>query len=212
MKEFIIRNFQFLVVIALILIMLLQRCGEDGGKFQPEIKRDTVVNVFYHYYKDTTKSIPAVINVIPPKQTDIPPAMIPDGTYTDLKKKYDSLLIAYYTKNIQQDSIKIDSFGYVKTLDTVNQNKIIGRQWTSNLKIPEKTTTITVTQTLPPKNQYYIGLSLAGTQLNPIAGAGVEGLFINKKQQAYGLKVGLMNKVGTVYEAKTYWNLNKLFR
>lgn len=212
MKEFITKNFQFCIVIALFILLMVQRCGSDGKSDIQFVKRDTTVVMHYHYYNDTTKTKPQIVNVILPKQTDIPPAMIPDGTYTDLKKKYDSLLIAYYTKNIQQDSIKVDTFGYVKTLDTVNQNRIIGRQWISNLKIPEKITTITETRILPPKNQYYIGLSLAGTQLNPIAGAGIEGLFINKKQQVYGLKVGLMNKVGTVYEAKTYWNLNKLFR
>lgn len=212
MRDFITKNFQFCIVIALFILLMVQRCGSDGKSDIQLVKRDTTVVIHYHHYNDTTETKPQIVNVILPKETDIPPAMIPDGTYTDLKKKYDSLLIAYYTKNIQQDSIKIDTFGYVKTLDTVNQNKIIGRQWVPNLKIPEKITTITETRILPPKNQYYIGFSLAGTQLNPIAGAGVEGLFINKKQQAYGLKIGLMNKVGTVYEAKTYWNLNKIFR
>ena len=212
MKEFITKNFQFCIVIALFIVLMIQRCGSDGKSDIQFVKRDTTVVLTYHYYNDTTKSVPTIINFIPPKQTDIPPAMIPDGTYTDLKKKYDSLLIAYYTKNIQQDSIKIDSFGYVKTLDTVNQNRIIGRQWIPNLKIPEKTTTITETRILPPKTQYYLGFSLSGSQTSLLNGAGIEGLIINKKQQAFGGKVGLMSGVGTYYEAKTYWNLNRLFK
>lgn len=212
MKEFIIKNFQFLIVVALCAVIMLQRCGSNGKSDINFVKRDTTIVFTYHYYKDTVKSVPQIINIIPPKQTDIPPAMKPDGTYTDLKKKYDSLLIAYYTKNIQQDSIKIDTFGYVKTLDTVNQNKISGRRWFTNIKIPEKTTTITITQTLPSKTQYLIGGSLSGTQDNFINGAGAGFLIINKKQQAYGADIKLMNKIGVVYEARTYWNLNKLFK
>jgi hypothetical protein len=211
MKEFITKNFQFLIVIILFVVLMVQRCG-TGKSPEIQVKRDTTVSVIYHYYKDSVKSIPQIINIIPPKQTDIPAIMIPDGTYTDLKKKYDSLLIAYYTKNIQQDSIKIDSFGYIKTLDTVNQNVISGRKWITNLKIPEKTTTITVTQTLPSKTQYLLGGSISGTQESLINGGGVGFLIVNKKQQAYGVDIKLMNKIGTVYEARTYWNLNKLFK
>jgi len=212
MKDFITKNFQFLIVIALFFVLMIQRCGSDGKSDINFVKRDTTVVLTYHYYKDTAKSVPTIINFIPPKQTDIPPAMIPDGTYTDLKKKYDSLLTAYYTKNIQKDSIKVDTFGYVKTLDTVNQNRIIGRQWISNLKIPEKTTTITITKTLPSKTQLLLGGSISGTQENLINGAGAGFLIINKKQQAYGADIKLMNKIGVVYEARTYWNLNKIFR
>ena len=212
MKEFITKNFQFLIVIALFLVLMIQRCGSDGKSNIDFVKRDTTVVLTYHYYKDTAKSVPTIINFIPPKQADIPPAMIPDGTYTDLKKKYDSLLTAYYTKNIQKDSIKVDTFGYVKTLDTVNQNRIIGRQWISDLKIPEKTTTITVTQTLPSKTQIYLGFSLTGNKEMPLNGASVGGLLKNKREQVYGAKIGLMNKVGVYYEASTYWNLNKIFR
>lgn len=212
MKEFITKNFQFLVVLVLVIVLMLQRCGSDKNTDIQFIKRDTVVVMNYHYYRDTIKSQPQIINVIAPKQTDIPPAMKPDGTYTDLSKKYDSLLILYYSKNIQQDSIKIDTFGYVKTLDTVNQNVISGRKWITSLKIPEKTTTITVTQTLPSKTQYFLGGSLSGTQENFINGVGAGFLMVNKKQQAYGVDVKLMNKIGVVYEARTYWNLNKLFK
>jgi len=192
MKEFITKNFQFLIVIALFLVLMIQRCGSDGKSNIDFVKRDTTVVLTYHYYKDTAKSVPTIINFIPPKQADIPPAMIPDGTYTDLKKKYDSLLTAYYTKNIQKDSIKVDTFGYVKTLDTVNQNRIIGRQWISDLKIPEKTTTITVTQTLPSKTQIYLGFSLTGNKEMPLNGASVGGLLKNKREQVYGAKMSIM--------------------
>ncbi len=212
MKEFITKNFQFLIIIALFGVLMLQRCGGDGNKFDPVIKRDTVVSVIHHFYQDTTNSQPKIIVNIPPTKQDIPIIMLPDSNYSSLLKQYDSLLTIHYSKNIQQDSLKIDTFGYVKTLDTVYDNKIIGRKWTTNLKIPEKTNTITITQTLPPKTQVYIGLSLSGNQETPINGAGVGGLLKNRREQIYGVKASLMNKVGIVYEIQTYWNLKKLFK
>jgi len=212
MKDFITKNFIYLIIIALAIVIMIQRCRDSGSKFDNTPKVDTIVQVNMIYVHDTVKTTPIIIKSLPPNKQDIPPVMIPDGTYTDLKRKYDSLLLVHYTKNIQIDSTKISTFGYVKTQDTVYDNKIIGRQWTNNLQIPEKTTTITITKTEPPKTHIYLGLSLSGTQSSLINGAGTGFLIQNKRNQLYGVDVKLMSKIGTVYEARTYWDLDKLFR
>lgn len=212
MKEFIIKHFTTLLILALLIVIMLQRCGEDGGKNIPQIKRDTVIKEYYFTYTDTSSSKPQIINKIYPTNKDIPIIMIPDTNYHKLLKQYDSLVNIHYTKNIQEDSTRIDTFGVVKTTDTVWDNRIIGRKWTHNLKIPHTETTITVTQTLPSKTQVFLGGSITGTQTSLINGASVGGLLVNKKQQVYGAKVGLMNNVGVYGEVSTYWNLNKIFR
>lgn len=213
MKEFITKNFTTLLVLALFIVIMLQRCGGDGGKNStPQIKRDTIIKEYYFTYTDTSLSKPQIINKIYPTNKDIPVIMIPDTNYNKLLKQYDSLINIHYTKNIQIDSNKIDTFGYVKVLDTVQDNRIIGRKWTHNLKIPYKETTITVTQTLPSKTQIFLGGSITGTQTSLINGASIGGLLINKKQQVYGAKVGIMSSIGVYGEVSTYWNLNKIFR
>lgn len=212
MKEFITKNFTTLLVAILIVIVLLQRCDGDGGKYLPEIRRDTVIKEYYFTYTDSSNSKPQIINRIVPIKSEIPYIMIPDTNYYKLRQQYDSLVKIHYTKNIQVDSTKIDTFGYVKTLDTVQDNRIIGRKWTHNLKIPYKETTITVTQTLPSKTQIFLGGSITGTQTSLINGASVGGLLVNKKQQVYGVKVGFMGTIGIYGEVSSYWNLNKIFR
>lgn len=212
MREFFTKNFQFLVIIALFIVILVQTCGSDGGKFDPVIKRDTVVSVIHHVYSDTTKTQPKIVLSIPPTRVDIPTVMIPDTNYAKLLSQYDSLLKIHYAKNVQVDSLKVDTFGYVKTQDTVQDNRIIGRQWTTNLKIPEKTTTITITQQVPPKTKIYGGISLYGNQYTPLGGAGLGALLKNKKEQIYGVKANYINKVGVVYELSTYWDFKKIFK
>jgi hypothetical protein len=212
MKEFLTKNFTTLLVLVLVVIILLQRCGEKSVLTELVIKRDTVIKEYYFTYVDTSYSKPKFIYNIPALKSEIPYIMKADTNYSKLLKQYDSLLQAHYSKNIQIDSTKIDTFGYVKTLDTVQDNRIIGRQWTHNLKIPYKETTITITQTLPSKTQIFLGGSITGSQLNPINGASIGGLLINKKQQVYGVKIGLMNKVGVYGEVSLYWSLNKIFK
>lgn len=212
MKEFITKHFTIILILILLVVIMLQRCGGDGGKNKPTIKRDTVIKEYYFNYIDTSYSKPQIINKIVPNKSEIPYIMIPDTNYYKLRHQYDSLVNIHYTKNIQIDSAKIDTFGYVKTLDTVQDNRIIGRKWTHNLKIPHTETTITITKTLPSKTQVFLGGSITGTQTSPINGASVGGFLVNKKQQVYGAKVGVMNKVGIYGEVSSYWNLNKIFR
>ena len=193
-------------------ILLVQRCTQKEVITQPTIYRDTVIKEYYFTYTDTSSSKPQFINIISPKKSEIPIIMIPDTNYNKLLKQYDSLVQIHYTKNIQIDSTKIDTFGYVKTLDTVQDNKIIGRQWTHSLKIPVKTITITETKVLPSKTQIFLGGSITGSETSPINGASIGGLLINKKQQVYGAKIGLMGNVGVYGEVSSYWSLNKIFK
>jgi hypothetical protein len=53
------------------------------------------------------------------------------------------------------DTIRIDSLGYAYIQDTISHNKIQGRGFSSNFKVP----TITITKLIEPKskNQLYLG-------------------------------------------------------
>lgn len=206
MKEFIAKNFTSLVILVLVIIILLQRCNTKTDDISLP-KRDTIVTVINHYYIDTVKTQPQIINKIPPTKIDIPVFMLPDTNYQKLKYQYDSLLNSHYTKNIQQDSIKIDSFGYVKTEDTVFNNKITGRKWISNLIIPEKTTTITIHEPYKPKTQVYLGGGLGTSKNHPITAFSVEGLLKNKKDQIYGIETEYLPGYGFVYKGKLFWKI-----
>lgn len=151
-------NFLNIVVLVLVSILFVERCGyKPEIKQEPTIVRDTVYSV-----RDTTiYSKPQIIKTIEIHK-DSTKSYIPDTNYNKLVIQYQTIVNQLLAKNIQQDSIKIDSIGYVKITDTVQKNLIIGRSSQVNVKYP----TIRETITLPyiPKNQLYIG---GGIQLGP---------------------------------------------
>jgi hypothetical protein len=121
---------------------------------------------------------------------------MPDSNYKQFAQDVLNQLLA---KNIQQDSIKIDSIGYVKVTDTVQRNMIVGRSSEVSVKYPIIRETITLPYV--PKNQLYIGGSL---QSNQISG----GLLLkNKKDQIFGGSVGINNQGQLVYSVQSYWKI-----
>jgi hypothetical protein len=69
----------------------------------------------------------------------------------------DTILIVkdYNQVKVYSDTIKVDSLGYAYIQDTISQNKIQGRSFSANFKLP----TITITKLIEPKskNQLYLG-------------------------------------------------------
>lgn len=204
-KDFLSKNFLQLVIIGLFVAFMMKDCGGHRTDGVPRI--DTVTSVIYHVYQDTTKSQPNIIVNIPPGKKDIPTIMYPDGTYVNLKKQYDSLINLHYSKNIQEDSLKIDTFGYIKTRDTVYDNRIIGREWIKNIRIPERTNTITIHEPYKPVNQLYVGGGVLGSQQNLVSGLKAGVLFKNKNDRLYGVSANHIFSYGTVYELSYYQKL-----
>lgn len=147
-------NFLNLVVLILVTIILLQKCGGNGTPPEkPTITRDTV-----WIHKDSTVySKPQIIKTIPVNIYSDTTLIkyLPDSNYADLLKQYQEVVFELLNRNIYLDSLKIDSIGYVRVEDTVSKNMIAGRSYKYNLKYP----IIKETITLPTKkkNQLYIG-------------------------------------------------------
>ena len=128
---------------------------------------------------------------------------LPDTNYSKLVLQYQDVVNQLLSKNIQQDSIRIDTNGYVKIYDTVQKNIVVGRSTQVNIKYP----IIKETITLPAKkiNQLYIGGQLSGNKQLDGVGAGL--LIKNKRDQIYGLSVGL-NKDGQIsYGVQSFWKI-----
>ena len=192
-------NFLNLIVLVLVAILLLQRCKETPSVPQVSIVRDTV----WVHHDSTVFSKPQVIKTIPVEYTDSLIKYLPDTNYSKLVLQYQDVVNQLLNKNIQLDSLKIDSIGYVKVVDTVTKNQISGRSFTYNLKYP----IIKETITLPAKkiNQLYIGGQLSGNKQLDGVGAGL--LLKNKRDQIYGLSVGL-NKDGQIsYGVQSFWKI-----
>lgn len=202
--EYIKNNFLSFVVIVLIAILFLQRCGggEHASIQAPIIIKDTVWVV-----KDSVVySKPQLVKTIQSDSIIREYYRLPDTTpYHTLLSSYNRLVESYLQTNIQVDSLKIDSLGYVQVRDSVSRNLVLGRSYNYNLKYPYIKETIYI----PAKrrNQVYIGGGISGTLRAKINQIDAGLLFKNKKDQIFGVRVGI-NTLGEVsYGLQSYWKI-----
>ena len=196
--KFIKDNFLTLIILVLVVLIFSNRCGKPPVPEKPKIERDTV----WMHHDSVIITKPQIINTLPSKIDTI---YLPDPDYNKLKEQYMTLLTLYLNKNVQRDSLKIDSIGYVFLTDTVTKNFIDSRKYNYSLKYPIITTTIT----LPPplKNQVYIGGALQGTPSFPINQITAGLLLKNKKDQIFGAYTGFNKDGNMVLGAQIYWKI-----
>lgn len=202
--EFVRKNFLSLVTLLLVLVVLLQRC-EGGSPAEGVVKvvRDTTWII-----KDCTiNSKPQIIKTIPVNvyHDTTYREYLPDTNYQKLVIQYQDVVNQLLTKNIQIDSLKIDSVGWVRVLDTVQKNLVVGRSFNYTLAYP----IIKETITLPParKNQLYVGGEVVGSLTNLVSGINAGLLFKNKKDQIFGLKAGLTAEGQANVGVSSFWKI-----
>jgi hypothetical protein len=210
MKEFINKNLVSLIVLALVIVVYLQRCGGGGGNVTiPQNTHDTTTKEIHHYHEITiykTNYIPS--GHIPAKPSDIPSTMAPDTNYSRLVGQFDSLKQLYYSKNIYKDSIPLDTIGYVDITDTIGQNRLLGRKWHPKYSITEKITTITNTIYPPQRFQVYFGGEILGNEKQIVDGAALDLLFKTKKDRIYTIGVEKLLNYPITYKLGSFWKIN----
>ena len=149
--QFITKNLLTLMVGALLLIVILQQCKGTPEIEAPTVVRDTVLVV----KESLTVTKPQLVETIESHDSIIMKEYVPDTNYAKLVAQYQEVVNQLLAKNIMQDSVAIDSVGYVKITDTVQKNLVIGRSTKVNIRYP----IIRETITLPAKktNQLYVG-------------------------------------------------------
>lgn len=97
----------------------------------------------------------------------------------------DSLVKLYYAKNVFSDTIRL-KYGNVYVQDSVQQNRIVVRNWSADLLIPKEKTTITVKE--PARNQVYFGPKFEyGYGIVP----GIGMMLKTKRDRLYGISVSI---------------------
>jgi hypothetical protein len=85
------------------------------------------------------------------------PFVVLDTTYL-IDEVHDTITIVkdYNQVKVYSDTMRIDSLGYAYIQDTISQNKIQGRGFSANFKLP----TITITKVIvpKPKSEVYLGV------------------------------------------------------
>lgn len=201
-KSFVEKNFLNLVILVLIALVLLQKCGGDPSAPQePKIIRDTTWII-----KDSTVySKPQLIKTIPinVSHDTIINHYIPDTNYAKLVLQYQSVVNELLAKNIHTDTIKIDTFGYVNIIDTVQKNLIVGRDFKYKITYPMIKETIIMPE--KKKNQVFVGGNIQGSTSANQINAGL--LFKTKKDYIFGGTIGVNNKGSLQYGVQSFWKI-----
>ena len=193
-------NILSIAILILAVIIVLQRSNSSPDIIEkPIVIRDTI----WQKKDSVIYTSPKVVQTIPIKI--ISEKYLPDPNYDKLVLQYQELVKLHLSKNVQKDSVKIDSIGFVKVIDTVQNNIVQNRKWEYNIKYPIIKETIIE----PSKkvNQLYIGGGLQGNQYNIINSINGGILYKNKKDQIYGLSVGINTNGQVVYGVSSYWKI-----
>lgn len=194
-----------LLVLILLIIILLQRCGgEKATPVEPKIIRDTVVIE----HAGTTVTTPKVVTTVPyeVKVDHWKTEYLPDtSSMAKLVKQYEELVRKFLSTNIQKDSVKIDSIGHVYITDSVSSNLVKNRLVTWNLKYPQITTTIIVPE--PKRRQLYWGGFIEGQKESLINQIGTGALYKDKKDRIFGAQLGIDRNGKLNVGVSTYWKI-----
>lgn len=203
-RKYLKDNFLQLVVLILLLVVLIKNCKPSGkSDGTPAIVRDTVWVI-----KDSTiYSKPQVIKTIPVNvyHDTTFREYLPDTNYSKLVLQYQDVVNQLLAKNIQSDSLKIDSIGYVHVLDTVQKNMVVGRKFHYNLKYPVIKETITLPT--PKKNQLYVGGMIQGEKEALVNGINAGVLYKTKKDYIIGANAGFDRNGNILYGIQSYWKI-----
>lgn len=183
--EFTKINFRWMLVAGAFLFLYMQGCFKQFTPQAPTVTHDTTVIV--HHYESAPYQ-PAVVNVLPPKATviNLPEYQADTSSIQSLRKQFDELVKKHTEQNVYNDTLKIDSLGYVNVKDTVSENKLASRSYNFNIK--ERLITTTITQPYKPRNQVFVGAGISfipNTQAIQSVDAGI--MFKNKKDAQIGI-------------------------
>lgn len=196
-----------IIIILLVLIILIQRC-KSGNNTPVNINtHDTTTSIKYVYVKDSGHSKPIYIKGGRDTLLENTIEYVPSEEYSDLLEQFNDLKIALLSKNIYKDEIPIDTFGNIKITDTIQRNMVVGRGWTTDIKVPEKTITITNNIYPKPKRQLYIGGGIFLSQNEPVRQINVGLLLKNKKDQIYSVSAGIDLKGTPEFGIHSYWKI-----
>jgi len=185
-------NFKNIAIAALIIFVLLQWFNPGGilpgkkvfiaGKAYEVIKHD-IDTIDIVKTKVVTKKGEDIYHETIVEKEVIIPAVIDTM----------ALLKDYYSKVLYKDTLVLpDSLGTVAVLDTISQNKILGR--TFNASVKQRTIKETMIVKELPKTKVFYGLEGGFNKADFVSSVGAGVLINTKKDKIYQLGLGVTNQ------------------
>ena len=186
-------NLKNIAIALLIVIVVFQQCGGNKKTTGEIVKVDGKKYELIKHEIDTVEVVKT--KVVTKKGEDIYHETIKEviiPTIVDTQ----ALLHDYFAKNIYKDTLQLpDSLGTVSLIDTITQNKILGR--TFNASVKQRTIKETLIVKELPKTQVYYGFMGGFNKVDVVSNIGAGALIKTKKDKIYQLGIGVANKVGS---------------
>ena len=186
-------NLKNIAIALLIVVVVFQQCGGNKKTTGEIVKVDGKKYELIKHEIDTVEVVKT--KVVTKKGEDIYHETIKEviiPTIVDTQ----ALLHDYFAKNIYKDTLQLpDSLGTVSLIDTITQNKILGR--TFNASVKQRTIKETLIVKELPKTQVYYGFMGGFNKVDVVSNIGAGALIKTKKDKIYQLGIGVANKVGS---------------
>ena len=180
------------IAIAVLVVIVLLEYFNPGGKMPG--RKIIIEGKAYEVIKHDIDTIDIVkTKVVTKKGEDIYHETIKEviiPTIVDTQ----ALLHDYFAKNIYKDTLQLpDSLGTIAMIDTITQNKILGR--TFNTSVKQRTIKETTIVKELPKTKVFYGLEGGFNKADVVSHLGF-GILINTKQdKIFHLGIGAANRV-----------------
>ena len=182
-----IKNIALLVLIA---IVVFQQCGGNKKTTGEIVKVDGKKYELIKHEIDTFEIVKT--KVVTKKGEDIYHETIKEviiPTIIDTQ----ALLQDYFAKNIYKDTLQLpDSLGIVSLIDTITQNKILGRTFNASVKqrVIKETTIVKEL----PKTKLFYGFEGGFNKADVVSHLGFGVLVNTKKDKMFHLGLGVANR------------------
>jgi len=191
MKKYV--NFKNIAIAALVLFIILQWINPGG--VMPGGKTIRIEGKKYEVIKHEIDTVDIIkTKIVTKKGDDIYHEVIVEKevkvpTIIDTA----ALLKDYYSKVLYKDTLKLDGdLGTIALIDTISQNKILGRIW--DAKIRERIIKEELIVKEPAKNQVFYGLNAGFNKEDYVSAIGAGIILKTKKDKIYQLGAGVNNR------------------
>jgi hypothetical protein len=183
-------NFKNIAIAVLIIFVLLEWFNPGG--VMPG-KKVFIAGKAYEVIKHDIDTIDIVkTKVVTKKGEDIYHETIKEVVIPTIVDTQ-ALLHDYFAKNIYKDTLTLpDSLGTVSLIDTITQNKILGR--TFNASVKQRTIKETTIVKELPKTKLFYGLEGGFNKADFVSSVGAGVLINTKKDKIYQLGLGVTNQ------------------
>jgi hypothetical protein len=183
-------NIKNIAIALLIVIVVFQQCGGNKKTTGEIVKVDGKKYELIKHEIDTVEVVKT--KVVTKKGEDIYHETIKEviiPTIVDTQ----ALLQDYFAKNIYKDTLQLpDSLGIVSLIDTITQNKILGR--TFNASVKQRTIKETTIVKELPKTKLFYGFEGGFNKADVVSHLGFGVLINTKADKMFHLGLGVANR------------------